>query len=100
MAILWWKLRRLQSEDPQVRRRAAAALGETSDPRAVGPLIGALKDKDWDVQRAAAKALGKIGSPAVESLIAALKDISLELQIAVSERATGRVFGGYAAAEY
>jgi HEAT repeat protein len=82
-----------------VRQAAAGALGAIGAP-AVKPLIAALKDKDSDVRKAAAGALGKIGwkpekgeaealyliaqgkwdecvkigAPAVEPLIAALKD--------------------------
>ena len=76
--------------DPLVRSHSAYALGEIKDPRAVGPLIAALNDtEDWShypifrgdmgysdmgVRRSAARALGNIGSPAIEPLIAALKD--------------------------
>ncbi|MER3501614.1 MAG: PBS lyase [Candidatus Fervidibacterota bacterium] len=41
---------------------------------AVEPLIEALRDRDWEVRWAAAYALGKIGKPAVEPLIEALRD--------------------------
>jgi len=61
-------------KDAKVRGGAAEALGELKDARAVEPLIGALKDRYTDVRKAAAEALGKIGAPAVELLIAALKD--------------------------
>ena len=50
-------------------------IGNVSLPRAIEPLIAALKDKDWSVRRAAAEALGEIGDPrAVEPLIVVLKD--------------------------
>ena len=63
------------SKDSDVRQAAAEALGEIKDPRAVEPLIAALKDEDSDVRAAAAYALGEIKDPrAVEPLIAALKD--------------------------
>jgi HEAT repeat protein len=64
----------LKDEDPGVRGSAAEALGEIGDPRAVGPLINALKDKSlgvraWGVRVAATEALGKIGDPrAIEFL--------------------------------
>jgi hypothetical protein len=62
-----------------VPRHADDALGEIGDPRAVEPLIAALKDSGSAVglhaASNAASALGKIGDPrAVEPLIAALKD--------------------------
>ncbi|MCJ7471087.1 HEAT repeat domain-containing protein [Candidatus Bathyarchaeota archaeon] len=86
-------------KDRGVRMIAARALGEIGEP-AVGPLIEALKDKDNYVRRDAAGALGeiswqpkddvekayyliakeqwdelvKLGKPAVEPLIEALKD--------------------------
>ncbi|MFX0163096.1 MAG: HEAT repeat domain-containing protein, partial [Candidatus Hodarchaeota archaeon] len=41
---------------------------------AVEPLIQALKDKDIDIRSRAAEALVEIGEPAVEHLIQALKD--------------------------
>ena len=48
----------LKDEDGDVRRAAAAALGELKDPRAVEPLISALKD--GDVRNTAARVLGEI----------------------------------------
>ncbi len=83
-----------------VRRDAAQALGQLGEAAAVDPLIATLKDKDEEVRPAAAEALDKlgwqpdqgqagaqywilrqewdkcaaIGAPAVEPLIAALKD--------------------------
>lgn len=61
----------LRNEDMGVRHRAAYALGDIGDPRAVHPLTAALKDAYGDVRRAAATALGKIGdSRAVEPLLA------------------------------
>jgi len=59
-----------------VRSSAARALGGIKDARAVEPLIGALKDKEWPVRWSAASALGKIkDTRAVEPLIGALRDI-------------------------
>jgi len=58
-----------------VRGRAAATLGEIANPRAVEPLIVALRGKDPYVRREAAAALGEINDPrVVEPLIATLKD--------------------------
>jgi HEAT repeat protein len=64
-------------KDEGVRQAAAEVLGKIGDPRAVEPLIAALKDAEWRVRAAAAYALGKIKDPrAVEPLIAALKNES------------------------
>jgi len=59
----------------RIGMEAAKALGEIKDPRAVEPLIAALKDDDLpSVQMEAAKALGELKDPrAVEPLIAAVK---------------------------
>lgn len=55
-----------------MRWRAARALGEIRDPRAIGPLITALQADDCFVRRDAAEALCKIGTAALDQLIAAL----------------------------
>jgi len=93
-------IRALKDEDWHVREKAAEAIGEIGDKRAVEPLINALKDEDSDVRMEAAEALDqmgwkpgyvtekayylvakkewdeavKLGEPAVEPLINALKD--------------------------
>jgi HEAT repeat protein len=56
-----------------VRSTAAWVLGEIGDVRAVEPLIASLADGVEDVRVAARRALVRIGAPAVESLIAALR---------------------------
>ena len=60
--------------DPAIRSAAAGALGETGDPRAVRPLINALNDDYEEVCVAAFKAIWTIGRPAVEPLMAGLRD--------------------------
>jgi hypothetical protein len=61
--------------DASVRNKAAEALGELRDARAVMPLIAILKDKDSDVRKAVVIALGQIrDARAVEPLILALKN--------------------------
>ena len=76
--------------DPKgaVRRKAAIELGETRDPRAIKPLIGALQmaekafiaDRDFDFNmnfmKIISAALGKMGKPAIVPLINALKTVS------------------------
>ncbi len=63
------------------RVRAARALGMIGDVRAVEPLIQALKDECYRMEKRSIEniknmlwALEKIGEPAVESLVQALKD--------------------------
>lgn len=61
---------------PESREEAAEALGEIRDPKAVDPLIAALRDRDAEVREEAAKSLGMIGDrKAVEPLNEALKDV-------------------------
>ena len=64
----------LDDENSDTRESAAGALGDTGDPRAINPLIAALKDEILPVQWAAKQALIKIGKETVVSLVAALED--------------------------
>jgi len=61
----------LKDKDPMVRGDAAEALGKIGDSRAVEPLIEVLNDI---VEFIAIESLRKIGEPAVEPLIKALKN--------------------------
>jgi HEAT repeat protein len=64
----------LGSKNLLLRRKAAEALGEIKDERAVEPLIKALDDPFVNVSWIAAKSLGMIGDKrAVEPLIERLK---------------------------
>jgi HEAT repeat protein len=64
----------LQSEDPNIRLGAAAIVGELRLERAIGPLIGFLKDADPRMRRNAARSLGSIKTPvAVTPLIVLAK---------------------------
>lgn len=73
----------------RVREKAASALGQIGDVRAIEPLITALNDGEWYVRGAAAEALGRIrDTRAVEPLIAALKD--KEIRMAATD-ALGRI---------
>lgn len=66
---------RLGDGHPNVRDRAAWALGEIEDPTAVEPLLKALQDSEAGVRARAAWALGEIENPtAVTGLLAALAD--------------------------
>src|SRR5437764_317390 len=67
------------TRDPsfKVRVQAALALGRTSDPRAVLPLIAALKDENETVRGMAVNSLALLGDErALEPLLAARKDKS------------------------
>ena len=74
----------LLDEDWGIREDAAIALGQSRDPRAVRPLIGALRDTDHAVRTAATTALEHIGEPAVMDLGACLRDPELAVQEAAS----------------
>jgi WD40 repeat protein len=84
--------------DTLVRTAAAKALGQIGDPRAVGPLIAALKDRNRDdhVHEFAVRALGQIGDPrAVEPLHAALNDQHQEESVRnAAAEALGRIGTG------
>ncbi|HOI13911.1 MAG TPA: HEAT repeat domain-containing protein [Methanoculleus sp.] len=71
----------LANPDPEVRVVAAGVLGDTGDPAAVDPLIGALHDKSDDVRGAAAGALMRMGDAAVEPLAAATKDADRNVRL-------------------
>jgi HEAT repeat protein len=71
----------LDDEVKDVRKSAAWALGEIGvDPKAIDPLIQALKDEDREVREEAEVALVKIGEPAVAQLINTLKDEDEEIR--------------------
>jgi hypothetical protein len=69
-------IKALKDEDNMVRMTAARILGESSDRRAVEPLVNALRtDKNYAVREEAAHALRKKKDPrAVDALIDALGD--------------------------
>jgi HEAT repeat protein len=57
------------------RIRAAKALGQSRDPRAISPLIGCLKDVDPRLRRCCAEALLQLGSiRSVQAFIGCLED--------------------------
>jgi HEAT repeat protein len=74
----------LQDSRWEVRFAAARALGRIGDPRAVEPLIAALKEEDG--RSSAARAPGEIGDArAVEPLIFALKDEDIGVRSAAAK---------------
>ena len=65
----------LADAEPDIRARAAHALGQIGDPGSATDLIGCLSDEAWPVRAMAAKALGRIpGNEQVEALCEALTD--------------------------
>jgi HEAT repeat protein len=64
----------LKNSKPVIRLEAATALGLTGDPRAVAPLVQAMKGRDQDLRQRAAKALVRIGSPAAVPLVSLFKE--------------------------
>lgn len=66
-------LGKLPSQSPVERREAALELGKLKSPRAVSPLIAALKDPEPMVRLDASGALIEIGGPAVDPLIRSVR---------------------------
>jgi len=66
-------VKKLQSKTTLDRREAAHELGKAKEPRAVGPLISALKDAEPMVRLDVSGALIEIGKPVVEPLIQAVR---------------------------
>jgi HEAT repeat protein len=65
----------LSDPQPDLRARAAHALGQIGDPGSIPSLVGVLKDPAWPVRAMAARALGRIpGREALEPLSHALTD--------------------------
>jgi len=68
-------------KDYEIRARAAGALGNIGDPRAVEPLSKGLKDTYYSVRVEVANALGKIRDPRiVEPLLGALTDQDIHVK--------------------
>jgi HEAT repeat protein len=83
-------IRLLNNRSPDIQYEAAGALGDIGDPRAVEPLITALKNNELSgVRWKAAEALSKIGVPAVDALIGGLSheddDVRWKAAIALGE---------------
>lgn len=57
-------IERLYAGDPQLQEQSARALGQSRDPRAVGPLRDALTSKDAGLRAASALALGSLRNQA------------------------------------
>jgi HEAT repeat protein len=72
----------LKDKTVSVKRSAALALGVIGDPQAIPPLIAALKLKgnQKNIGPDITTALGSIGEPAINSLIALLRDENIDVR--------------------
>jgi HEAT repeat protein len=66
-------LRALSEGDLDTRWAAVRSVGDLGEPF-IEPLIRGLKDEYWIIRRGSADTLGKIGAPAISSLIVALDE--------------------------
>ena len=81
----------LSDSEPQIRRRAALALGRLGLQEAVEPLISSLKDPQVEVRQMSAFSLGLIGDiQAASALLEALEDFEPIVQGRAAE-ALGRI---------
>jgi len=84
----------LSDSEPQIRRRAALALGRLGLKEAVEPLISSLGDPQVEVRQMSAFALGLIGDiQATSALVEALEDFEPIVQGRAAE-ALGRIGAG------
>jgi HEAT repeat protein len=87
-------IRALHHKDPKIQYDAAEALGETGDTRAIEPLRAVLTHSELSgVRWKAAEALSKIGAPAVDALIGALRhsDDDVRWKAAIALGGTGDI---------
>lgn len=76
----------LRDDDPEVRARAAKALGKIAYVGAVVPLADTLSDGTWFVRLQAARALGAIAHPrAIAPLVSALTDEYWQVRAAAAD---------------
>jgi hypothetical protein len=75
----------------KVRTQAALVLGKLGDPRAVDPLIAALRDSNEAVRAAAAAALGQLGDGRGAAALAGLRQDSSSLVRMSAEKALARL---------
>jgi predicted RNA-binding protein with PIN domain len=92
-------IERLYTGDPQLQEQSARALGQSRDPRAVGPLRDALTSKDAALRAAAALALGALRNQApLNDLMALLKDDGNSMVREAAAQALGMIASAKATA--
>jgi HEAT repeat protein len=64
----------LKDESPEVREIAAEALWDIADVKSIEPLSQSLGDENVETRRYAVRTFAKIGRPALQPLVQALKD--------------------------
>ncbi|NCS33866.1 MAG: CHAT domain-containing protein [Microcystis aeruginosa G11-01] len=69
-----------KNDSISVQIAASKALANMGDKRAIDPLIILLESDDWQIRSNAQETIGKIGLPAIESLMGKLKDKNEEAQ--------------------
>ncbi|HPJ67226.1 MAG TPA: HEAT repeat domain-containing protein [Desulfobacteraceae bacterium] len=83
-------------ENATVRKSIIHSIGEIRDPRGITFLLAKLKNAEGDLEKASAEsALIKIGPPALETLISALKGADQETTIRI-KRVLGSIVGSEA----
>jgi HEAT repeat protein len=75
----------LKNSKPAIRLEAATALGLTDDPRAVVPLVQAMKGRDRNLRQRAAKALVRIEKPAAAPLVSLFKETDASVREQASQ---------------
>jgi HEAT repeat protein len=75
----------LKNSKPAIRLEAATALGLTGDPKAVVPLVQAMKGRDRYLRQRAAKALVRIGKPAAAPLVSLFKETDASVREQASQ---------------
>ena len=81
----------LSDPEPQLRRRAALAIGRVGQREGVAPLIEALTDQGVEVRQMAAFALGMLGDPAATAALEAALDDPAPLVQGRAAEALGRI---------
>jgi HEAT repeat protein len=81
-----WLCVRLEEPEPDLRARAAHALGEIGDPHAGKALRAVLRDSSWPVRAMGAKALGRIRHrEAIPELCDAMRDAEWWVRVNAAE---------------
>jgi len=75
----------LKNSKPAIRLEAATALGLTGNPRAVVPLVQAMKGRDRDLRQRAAQALVRMEKPAAAPLVWLFKETDASVREQASQ---------------